>query len=280
MQKTIILFFTVIFISACGPSDDQKASKFLEEAQISFEEGNFTKAKLQIDSIKMMYPKAFETRKAGIRFMLKIEQEEQLRGLTYLDSLDNAKQKQFISIQSNYKLEKDEKYQNIGNYIIPEQEIERNIHKSFLRFQVNELGVMSMTSIYSGSGAINHHSVKVSTPDGSFAETPISNDTFVSQNLGITSEKSDFKLGQDGDVINFILLNADKKIKVNLVGNRNYNFYLTNTEKKAATEINKLAKILSSITEVNKAKDEANLKLKFVKMRMEKNDSIDNLSKK
>ncbi|WP_287828880.1 hypothetical protein [Bacteroides sp.] len=279
MRKTIILLFSVILFSACGPSEDNKAQKYLDAAHLSFQEGNYTKAKLQIDSIKTLYPKAFKSRKAGNRFILQIEQEEQLRGLTYLDSLETSKKEEFEAIKKNYKLEKDEKYQEIGHYIIPEQVIEKNLNRSFLRFQVNEKGVMSMTSIYSGKGAIHHHTVKVTAPDGSFAETPMSNDTFVTENLGITSEKSDFKMGQDDGLINFIILNKDKSLKVTFIGDRSYNFTLHKTDIKAAVEVEKLARILHTITEIDKAREEANLKLKFVKMRMEKNDSIDNLEK-
>ena len=70
-------------------------------------------------------------------------------------------------------------YQNIGNYLHPSQVIEKNLHRSFLRFQVDENGVMSMTSIYCGAHNIHHVAVKVTAPDGSFAETPAAKDIFL-----------------------------------------------------------------------------------------------------
>ena len=42
-------------------------------AKAAYERGDYEEAKLQIDSIKILYPKAFETRKAGQALMLDVE---------------------------------------------------------------------------------------------------------------------------------------------------------------------------------------------------------------
>lgn len=273
MHRLFFFLFISLFIAACGPSEDEKASKYLTAAEISFQHEDFNKAKLQIDSIKMLHPKAFQTRKAGNRLMLDIEQKEQVRSLANLDSLELVKIEEFEQIKKNYFLDKNEEYQEIGNYIIAQQRIENNFNKTFLRFQVDELGKMSMTSIFSGSRGIGLRSIKVSTPDGLFAETPESADTFVSTNLGITSEKADFKNGNDGGVMSFLLNNIDKKITVTFIGDRNYSYTMNSVEKKAVTEISKLAVLLYSINELKETKQEANRKLNFIEDRIAKSDS-------
>lgn len=48
---------------------------------------------------------------------------------------------------------------------------------------------MSMTSIYCGPSNIHHISVKVIAPDGSFAETPASKDSYETTDLGEKIEK-------------------------------------------------------------------------------------------
>ena len=48
---------------------------------------NFSEAKLQIDSIKVLYPKAFEARKQGIKLMQQVDLKEQGKTLVYLDSM-------------------------------------------------------------------------------------------------------------------------------------------------------------------------------------------------
>ena len=71
----------------------------------------------------------------------------------------------FDAIKDKFTLEKDAEYQQIGNYLWPTQTVEKNLHRSYLRFQVNEQGIMSMTSIYCGSNNIHHVGVKVIAPD-------------------------------------------------------------------------------------------------------------------
>ena len=275
MRRLNSIIFVCLLLVACGPSDEQKAQKFLEAAKLSYQEGNYTRAKTELDSIKIKYPKAFDTRKAGIRFMLEVEQAEQERGLKYLDSLEIAKQEEFQALQKDYLLEKNKEYQEIGYYIIPQQKLEQNLNRSYLRFQVNEKGIMSVTATYAGKKGINLQTVKIAAPDGSFVETPISDNNFVSQNLGIVSEKSDFKRGKDGDLIPFILMHHDKDLKVSYLGDWTYQFKLSAVEKRAAIEIDKLAKVLYTLTEIQKAKEEALLKLSFIASRKQKNDSID-----
>ena len=102
---------------------------------------------------------------------------EKLVTLAYLDSALQVKQQEFDAIKDKFTLEKDAEYQQIGNYLWPTQTVEKNLHRSYLRFQVNEQGIMSMTSIYCGSNNIHHVGVKVIAPDGSFAETPTSKDS-------------------------------------------------------------------------------------------------------
>lgn len=276
MHRLFYILFITLFVTACGPTDDEKANKYLISAEHSFAEGDYNMAKLQIDSIKLLYPKAFETRKAGNRFMLKIEQEEQLRSLINLDSLEQVQVEEFNQLKGKYFLDKNAEYQEIGNYIIAPQRIENNMNKTYLRFQVDETGKMSFTAIYSGSRGIGLRAIKVATPDGTYAETPESTDTFASTNLGVTSEKADYKYGNDGDVIPFILNNLDKKLTVTFIGDRNYTYTMSNTEKKAAEEISKLTIVLHTITELNNTRKEAELKLKFVEGRMAKMDSLDN----
>ena len=99
--------------------------------------------------------------------MQQVELKEQEKTLAYLDSMLQEKQEAVDAIKGNYAFEKDAEYQRIGNYLHPSQVIEKNLHRSYLRFQVDENGVMSMTSIYCGPHNIHHLAVKVTAPDGS-----------------------------------------------------------------------------------------------------------------
>lgn len=268
MKKVILLACLCCTLFSCEDVE-KKAGEKLQAAREAFELGNYNEAKILIDSIKMLYPKAFETRRAGIGLMQEVELKEQEKSLIYLDSMLQAKQKDFDAIKGKYTFEKDAEYQNIGNYLHPSQVIEKNLHRSFLRFQVDENGVMSMTSIYCGAHNIHHVAVKVTAPDGSFAETPAAKDSYETTDLGEKIEKADFKLGEDGNVMGFLYLNKDKNIKVNYQGERPYSITMTAADRQALVSVYELAQLLSSMTEIKKNMEEANLKIEFVKKKME-----------
>lgn len=268
MKKVILLACLCCTLFSCEDVE-KKAGEKLQAAREAFELGNYNEAKILIDSIKMLYPKAFETRRAGIGLMQEVELKEREKSLVYLDSMLQAKQKDFDAIKGKYTFEKDAEYQNIGNYLHPSQVIEKNLHRSFLRFQVDENGVMSMTSIYCGAHNIHHVAVKVTAPDGSFAETPAAKDSYETTDLGEKIEKADFKLGEDGNVMGFLYLNKDKNIKVNYQGERPYSITMTAADRQALASIYELAQLLSSMTEIKKNMEEANLKIEFVKKKME-----------
>ena len=268
MKKVILLACLCCTLFSCEDVE-KKAGEKLQAAREAFELGNYNEAKILIDSIKMLYPKAFETRRAGIGLMQEVELKEQEKSLVYLDSMLQAKQKDFDAIKGKYTFEKDAEYQNIGNYLHPSQVIEKNLHRSFLRFQVDENGVMSMTSIYCGAHNIHHVAVKVTAPDGSFAETPAAKDSYETTDLGEKIEKADFKLGEDGNVMGFLYLNKDKNIKVNYRGERPYSITMTAADRQALVSVYELAQLLSSMTEIKKNMEEANLKIEFVKKKIE-----------
>lgn len=271
MKKLATFAIAALLLASCGENIEDKATGRLQLARQALDSGDFGESKLHIDSMRILYPKAFNARKEGIRLMQEVELAEQLHSLVYLESLLQEKEEAFNAIKGRFILEKDAEYQDVGNYFYPTQTVEKNLHRSFLRFQVSEKGEMVMTSIYCGAGNIHHIAVKVSAPDGSFAETPAANDSYETTDLGEKIEKADFKLGQDGNVMGFIYLNSDKNIKVEYLGERKYNTTMTANDRKALVELYELAQVLSSIETIQGEINEANLKIGFVKRKMEEN---------
>lgn len=269
MKKLIILIGIAASLVACGNDVEKKAEEKLTIARTAFEHGNYNEAKSQLDSIKILYPKAFEARKKGNELMEQVVLKEQAKTLAYLDSTLQVKEEEKAAIIEKYTLEKNEEYQKIGNYFWPTQTVEKNLHRSFLRFQVSEKGVMTLTSIYCGGSNIHHTAIKVSTPDGSFAETPPSRDSYETTDLGEKIEKADFPMGRDGKVMEFLYANRDKNIRVEYKGERKFATSLAPSDKEALTNTYELAQLLSSIEQIKKEMAEANLKIEFVKKKME-----------
>lgn len=272
MKKIFLLVFSILSLLSGCSSGYREAGALFQRAELSYALGNYSLAKLQIDSIRSFYPKAVEIRKAGIRLMQHIDMREQQQTLAYLDSMLQVKQAVFDSIKGNFVLEKDTAYQETGNYFYPTQVVEKNIWRSFLRAQVNEQGEMSLTSIYCAGGNIHHTAVKVSTDKGElFAETKVSADSYETSDLGRVIEKADYRVGKDdGGVAAFIVAHQDQKyFHLEFIGDRNYKTTMRADDVKAVVEISNLARILAGMEEIRKEMKEADVKLKFVMRKME-----------
>ena len=269
MKKTgLSALLALAILTACGDGGEKEAQIRLQKAEAALQQENFSEAKLQIDSIKVLYPKAFEARKQGIKLMQQIDLKEQQKTLVYLDSMMQEKQVQLDAIKGQFVLEKDTAYQEIGNWFYPSQVVEKSVGRSFLRGQVNELGEMSLTSIYCAGGKLNHTSVKVSVGE-LFAETPMTKDSYTTTDLGRTIEKADYKVGEDGGVVGFIAANQDKNIQLTFIGDKTYRTAMQKNDRKAIAELSELARILSGMEEIRKQQKEANLKIQFVTRKIE-----------
>ena len=264
----LLALLALVVLTGCGDGGEKEAQLHLQKAEMALQQENFNEAKLQIDSIKVLYPKAFEARKQGIKLMQQVDLKEQSKTLAYLDSMMQVKESQFESIKEKFVLEKDTAYQEIGNWFYPTQVVEKNVGRSFLRGQVNELGEMSLTSIYCAGGKLNHTSVKVSVGD-MFAETLMSKDCYTTTDLGRTIEKADYKVGEDGGVVGFIVANHDKNLQLTFIGDKTYRTAMQKNDRKAIVELAELARILSGMEEIRKQQKEANLKIQFVTRKIE-----------
>ena len=270
MKKPILFLTTLCCLLIACEDVEKKAGEKLQQAQQAYEAGRYNEAKMQIDSIKILYPKAFDTRRAGIYLMQDVELAEQQKTLAYLDSLLQIRQAELEDQKGRFVLEKDTAYQQIGRYLAPAQVIEKNLHRSYLRFQTDETGMMSLTSIYCGKGNIHHTAVKVTAPDGTFAETPASKDSYETSDLGEKIEKADYKLGEDGGVILFVGQHKGQNLRVTYTGDRTYSTTLSRADRQAAVDVYQLSQLLSSITQIKKDMEEAERKIRFVEENMKK----------
>lgn len=269
MKKTgLSALLALTVLAGCGDGGEKEAQLRLQKAEAALSQDHFSEAKLQIDSIKILYPKAFEARKQGIKLMQQVDLNEQRKTLVYLDSMLQVKQSQLDSIKGKFVLEKDTAYQEIGNWFYPTQVVEKNTGRSFLRAQVSELGEMSLTSIYCAGGKLNHTSVKVSVGD-TFAETPASKDIYATTDLGRTIEKADYRVGEDGGVVGFVMAHQDKNIQLTFIGDKTYRTAMQKNDRKAIAELAGLARVLTGMEEIRKQQKEANLKIQFVTRKME-----------
>ena len=73
-------------ITSCN-RDQANAEHQLELAKYEYQHGSFNEAKMLIDSIKILFPKAYEARRKLIDLMLAVELTDLAQTLSFLDSL-------------------------------------------------------------------------------------------------------------------------------------------------------------------------------------------------
>ena len=279
MKKTFIILTAIICMLSCEESIEQKATHHLDHAKEAFSIGNYNVAKQEIDSIKILYPKAFEARKQGIRLLQQVEEAEQMRIIEYEDSMIAVAQAAFDKIKSNYAFEKDERYQDIGLYTIKSQAPQRNTDRTYIRAQVDELGRMNLISCYRGSSYIHHDWLKLSVGEV-YVDTPESNDRHEFEDLGVYYEWLSFINGKDGGAAAFINANKDQDITFTLYRKTGpdssrpvyRNLKLNKDDRYAIASLYDLSQILQALNEHKNLRDEAQRHLLFIRSKM-KDDS-------
>ncbi len=276
MKKTVILAI-VAFITATGCKEDveKSASRHLENAREAFSELNYSLAKQEIDSIRILYPKAFEARKQGLALMQEIEMAEQLRSIEYEDSMIALAKAAFEAIKGNYMFEKDEQYQDMGSYTIKSQDPIRNIERNYIRGKVDELGRMTLVSHYRGNAYIHHDQIRLNVGE-TYVETPVSDERHEFTDLGICYERLSFMNGNDGGAAAFINENLDKDITYTLYrqtepGSKRAvsgNLKMNREDRYAIAQLYNLSQVLLSLNGHRTIRDEAERHLNFIRSRM------------
>ena len=86
--RNLLLAFTAsLTLANCAEDVEKLAQPYLTRAQHSYENHQYALAKLQIDSIKELYPKAFEARKRAQALLIEVELAEARTSKHYTDSL-------------------------------------------------------------------------------------------------------------------------------------------------------------------------------------------------
>ncbi|MDD2798616.1 MAG: hypothetical protein PHV20_08505 [Bacteroidales bacterium] len=264
------IFFGVIFlISLFSCKDDNKAAHDrLQKAKSYCDAGMYNAAKLEIDSIRTLFPKSYSVIKEAVLLIREVERKEQSRNSIYCDDMIEKLSKKVIDLQEDFKLEKENEYQDVGNWVLPSQQVERNIQKSYLRCGVNELGKMYIVAVYYGASPINFTAIRVSTSEDIYAETlPISSDgatNFSFVDNGMTSQIVSFTKKNENGLSGFIRLYAHQNISVYYIGSKPYSYILDEKTKEAVLKTYALSQVMNELQQYKDEKKVADAKLIYL----------------
>jgi hypothetical protein len=252
-----VLIILPLFISCSGKG--KSAKSYLVEAESALNEGNYSLAKLKIDSIKILFPRSFDEIKRGFELMQEVRMAENRRNIAYCDSMLAVNYKLLTEMLNDFTYVRDPQYQEFGDYVPKIYPLNSAFQQNSLRSAVSEKGQMYIESVYSGS--LSHNRIKVATKDGSFAESlPVTSDglNYRFSTLGATYEIVRFTGNDDNGVASFIYTFRESPITLTFIGRRSVTISLPDKAKRGIARSFELATLLQDIE-----------KLKFEKGRSE-----------
>ncbi len=272
-QILFVWIVLLIGITSCN-SKTKNAKYYLDMAEKCSAVGNFESAKSHIDSIRLLYPKAYNEIKEGFSLMQTVRRAENIRNLAYLDSMIEVRYMNLKEIQSKFDFVRDENYQEFGNYIPKITPSSKPLDENTLRSRVSEKGVLFLESVLSGSN-LNHNKIKVSIPDGSYAESlTVTADglNYKFTTINRTYEVVRFIGNDENGVSEFIYTFQDSPITLTYIGNKIYTKALNNTEKKAIGQAFELSRVLLEIEDLSYEKGKSKALLRYLDKGKETNN--------
>ena len=251
-------------LTNCAEDVEKLAQPYLTRAQQSYENQQYALAKLQLDSIKQLYPKAFEARKQAGALLIEVELTEARTGKHYTDSLLAETQVKAETLATALYLDKDAKYQDYGTYYAAQHRAEKNIGKSYLRPQASEKdGAFTITAFYRGK-PIGAHTLRFTASDDSYVDLQPTAEPYVMSDATGRTERTDFtttpNLGQ------FVAQHAT--IKVTLIGKEGKaQIPFTKNDAKALTQVADLATALQATTTLQAQQQELDRRINFYEQR-------------
>jgi len=271
-MKHIYIFFIFYFLLlvSCGPSKDEKqADIFLNKAQLLIDENNFDIAQQLLDSVHLRFPKLIEKRKIAAALDDTLARRRSLRILEYCEKMLPLKIHEQDSLLKLFKYEKNEKYQTYGNFISRYQVTEQNYNRIYLKCYVDENTDLYLVSQYTGA-ALNHRMVKVSANDLFVTTDTVNVDAgqfYSFTDDGVNFESMTFMNDKAKDVVAFISNNKSSIIKVQLKGNRNYQYILSENDKKTVAQTYQLWQVMKEVKLMTMEVNKANRKLFYINQR-------------
>ena len=87
MRRIVFILFSACLLVACGDKKPSGAEALLQQANSQFEQGQYDRALISIDSLRKVYPQAIEARKQALKLYQDIELKRSQEELAQVDSL-------------------------------------------------------------------------------------------------------------------------------------------------------------------------------------------------
>ena len=249
MKWLLVLPIMVAVLTACQPSEEQRASALVTEAQSLVENGQWRQARIVLDSLHKTYPQQVVQRRAAKALGDSITYMEAQRSVAYSDSLLQLLLPQADELLRQFRYEKDDRYEDHGRYVSRLLATSSNTSRNFLQAYVRDDRMTIVKSYYYGARPVGQQSLFLSA-NGEEVTFRGNNHSFNAEGWHEIMTLEDTYALQ---LLNFVSTHADSRVRVKGEGDapdKAWVYYLTDKEKKALVQTYQLGFLMKDIRQL------------------------------
>ena len=258
MKKSIIFFTIACLLSACGQTEEKKATTLYDNAMRFYKENSLDNAKNLLDSIHAKYPRQVEYRKKADTLLWRITIDEINRDMPQVDSALKALLQDAEAIAKNYRFTKDEKYQQVGDYEHKSMQNAINSSRTYLK-PIADRQIVAKVGDATASTAEAKDEARNSYND-----------------FGVNYELVNYTAPEVEQLISFFRQNADNQIEIILKGDKDYSYKISKSNVKTILDTYDFAKILKEVYGNQARKAEMTKVYKVLSLRLSKSEQPTN----
>ncbi len=240
MYKYLCVFCILVLLSACtkGKKQDSEIDVRLNNISQLIAQNNFEEAKAEIDSIHKHFPRKVDKRRIAAALSDTITLIESRTTLAFAEQSMPILIARADSLRKNFRYEKEENYQDFGNFVYKTQITEQNITRNYLKCFIDEQSNIFMVSNITGQ-RLRQAIIKLTLGDQFVATDTTNNKRGVFHSFtdeGQYWETITFKNDEIISLAAFVEQNIKEKINVEVIGTKTFKYQLSEGDKKAITE--------------------------------------------
>ncbi len=266
---SILFIVLTLFIGSC--SSEKKAKQ--AETEIAVIEDLINKnfynlAKIKIDSFHVNYRMMVDKRKIVAALEDTITLRESYRNIQYCDTVLPKLTHQLDSMMKNFRLEKDARFQETGDYVHKIHVTEQNVNRNYLKVKIDENGELKLFSYVTGI-KISHNRLKVSAGEFFTQTDTLDSKNFSEHNFNDGNAYNELVIfgGESVEnIVKFIFENQGSIIKVTLIGKKEFSYVLSTQDIKAISDSYHFWIVKKDIVKLEKQLKNSNFKIDRIKI--------------
>lgn len=240
MYKYLCALGLSVLLVACtnGKKQDSEIDTKINNVSQLIAQNNLEEAKAEIDSIHKHFPRKIDKRRIAAALSDTITLIESRATLTLAENKIPMLIARADSLRKNFRYEKEEKYQDFGNFVYKTQITEQNIARNYLKCFIDEHSNIFLVSNITGQ-RLRQAIIKLTIGE-LFVVTDTTNNrkgifhSFTDE--GQYWETITFKNDEIISLAAFVEQNIKEKINVEVRGSKTFRYQLAEGDKKAIAE--------------------------------------------